>query len=170
MFGALLMDSELLVIHNLFRFSGKDIRLSGLFFAIFKTLCLFNEVKFCCQLLLITHENKFFSLSAYPSEGVWQTIFPEIRNFRPCNFNRLADYSDFPDCYSGKPDSSCGVWIISARDWESGPVNGKKGDKKKGTELFSSMKKKGTELLCGRARSCSPAGVKPAPEGRPTTG
>ena len=30
--------------------------------------------------------------------------------------------------------------------------------------------KKGTELLCGRARSCSPAGVKPAPEGWPATG
>jgi len=71
---------------------------------------------------------------------VWQTIFPEIRNFRPCNFNRLADYSGFPDFYSGKPDSSCGVWIISARDWESGPVNGKKGDR----IIFEYEKRRGT--------------------------
>jgi uncharacterized repeat protein (TIGR02543 family) len=28
----------------------------------------------------------------------------------------------------------------------------------------------GTDSMCGRARSCSPAGVKPAPEGRPATG
>lgn len=30
--------------------------------------------------------------------------------------------------------------------------------------------KKGTELLCDRARSCGPAGVNPDPEGRPATG
>jgi hypothetical protein len=29
---------------------------------------------------------------------------------------------------------------------------------------------KGTDLLCGRARSCSSAGGNPAPEGRPATG
>ena len=31
-------------------------------------------------------------------------------------------------------------------------------------------KEKGTDLLCGRARSCISAGVNPAPEGRPATG
>jgi len=40
-----------------------------------------------------------------------------------------------------------------------GPMSGKMGTGKWG-QIY----------LCGRARSCSPAGVKPAPEGWPTTG
>jgi hypothetical protein len=63
-------------------------------------------------------------LLAYPCGRVWLIIFPKIRNFRPCNFSRLVAYSGFPDLYSGKPVSNCGVWIIPARVGESDPVNG----------------------------------------------